>query len=358
MSHHYFIKSFVCTVLVLASLVLIINWGIDPYGILETPTREGINSEKPQAEHHQRLVQAVNLIKQRPHILFMGSSRTRAGLLPEQIVPYLGREGYNLGLAAVTVEELHAYLQHAYTLQPALKEVIIDLDPFMFNRNRKINVQFDPKRLNQDKIIWDDYVGALFTYDSLVNSLATIKHNASKQFFPPLSQPPYQSLNPDDWHFLRDISIAHAWFGKYEVDPLQVEHYKGIVQFCKERNIGLKMYFSPAQAYYWEVIFAKNLWPVFEQLKTRLAGIHPFMDFSGYNEMTTCGSFYTDCSHYTPAAGEIILARLYASPEEQGLGFLMTADKVEGHLVKIQEERRQWLESNQEVSSRIHQLIR
>lgn len=357
--YSHFLKTFCLTVILLAPLIILINAVIDPYGIFGAPQAGWLNRQKPQAEHHQRLVQAIEVSKTKPKFLLMGSSRTRAAMQQEDLQPYTAEKVFNLGLSAVTIEEIHAYLEHALFHQPEIKEVIIDLDLFMFNQNRKLNIEFDPHRLKQTGIILDDYIGSLFTFSTLANSFLTLKHNLAGYYFPkePIAIDPQA-----DWNFIKDIAIAHAWFGKYETDPKQIEFYARIVRLCQEKGISLKIYFSPARDLYWETIYQKQLWPVFENLKRDLCQIHPFFDFSGYNSVTTreCEQpgqpLYSDCSHYTPLVGRWILARVYN--KKMGVfGHWTTPDKVEENLEKLRMEREVWAQKNHGTIESIMQII-
>ncbi|MBA2369461.1 MAG: hypothetical protein H0V82_10625 [Candidatus Protochlamydia sp.] len=367
--HSLFLKSFCLTVLVLAPLIILINGIMDPYGILGSFQADWLNRQKPQAEHHQRLVQAIEISKIKPKVLFMGSSRTRAAMRPENLQPYTDEKVFNLGLSAVTVEEIYAYLEHAIFHQPEIKEVIIDLDLFMFNRNRKLNIEFDPNRLKKTGIILDDYVGSLFTFSTLTNSFLTFKHNFIQYLFPKKIHLNESRLfpTPKDWNFIKDIAIAHAWFGKYEIDPKQVAFYANIAKVCHEKKIALKIYFSPAQDIYWETIFQKKLWPIFEDLKRDLCHIHPFFDFSGYNLVTArkCEQpgepLYTDCSHYTPLVGQWILAKLYHDQHLNNVpafGHWMTSDKIEENLEQMRGEREEWAKIHRPLIESISQIIK
>lgn len=366
--YSHFLKTFSITVLLLGSLIVLINAGMDPYGILGAPQTGWLNRQKPQAEHHQRLIQAIEISKTKPKVLFMGSSRTRAGMRPESLQPYTVEKAFNLGLSAVTIEEIHAYLEHALFHQPEIQEVLIDLDLFMFNRNRKLNIEFDPNRLKKSGLILDDYIGSLFTFSTLTNSFLTLKHNLGDYFFQkePIATDVKSGPSPEDWHFIKDIALAHAWFGKFELDPRQLAFYAKIVQLCQENKISLRIYFSPAQDLYWETIYQKKLWPVFENLKRDLCQIHPFFDFSGYSEVTTrqCEQagkpLYTDCSHYTPLVGRWILARLYRDDQTENMpafGHWTAPENVEKNLEQLRLEREEWAKKNPAVIESIKQII-
>ncbi|WP_068469503.1 hypothetical protein [Candidatus Protochlamydia phocaeensis] len=367
-SHYrHFILTFFCLLGVAIPLIIAFNWAIDPYGIFNSPQLNGLNTHKPQAEQHVRLIKALEVEKAKPKVILLGSSRTRAGMHGEDLKDLTPYPALNVGLPAATIEELYAYLEHALYNQPDLKEVIMDVDLFMFNRNRKINPEYDSKRLKTNSMILDDYIGSLFTAHALKNSFLTLAENVQRQYWPfqegkeiALNS---HEINEEDKRFLKDILISHEWYGKFEMDSKQVESFAQIVQKCQNSGVQLKVYFPPAQAVYWEAIYQKGLGPSLENLKMTLCQIHPFYDFSGYNPVTMqqcqqiSGPLYLDCSHFTRPVGQMILTKLYDRPVEiDHFGILVTPKTIASHLNQMRQEREAWIATHRDQASYIAEL--
>lgn len=135
-------------------------------------------------------------------------------------------------------------------------------------------------------------------------------------------------------------------------------------------DIDLRLFISPAHARQWETLAVSGLWSKWEEWKRRLtvmneveaarAGKSPFpiWDFSGYNSISTEAvpalndvniimRYYIDSSHYTAAAGNLVLDRLfdYHSPERTlpaDFGVRITPANIEAHLARIRDERERY----------------
>lgn len=59
------------------------------------------------------------------------------GFHTDHLEKLTGLEWYNAGLAGVNMKEMSNYFRHALTVQPQLKKVLIGLNLFAFNANRR-----------------------------------------------------------------------------------------------------------------------------------------------------------------------------------------------------------------------------
>lgn len=351
-SHHCFIRLFFITSLCLILAIVFFNYAIDPFNLFSSSSYTKNYLTKREAETNLRLIKAVEINNQRPKVLLLGSSRVRVGL-HEDHYPH-PKKGLiaNIGLPGTTVEELESYLKHALYNQPKLHTVVLGLDLFMFNRNRKINVEYEPQRMNRHTMSSEDYLGLLFSFHALKNSFSilfdslTHKAYSSPEKSEPRSTP---AVSDADRAFLRDIMIAHEWYGKYEIDPKQILCFERIVQICKKEEVDLKVFISPAQAIYWEAVSQKKLWPQLDSLKIALSNIYPILDFSGFNPVTTLAcqkkgdSFYGDCSHYSRTVGKMIFDKLFSTDDSrEDFGFWLLPETIQGRLNEMKEKKDEW----------------
>ncbi|HHP7232146.1 MAG TPA: hypothetical protein ACFCUY_14965 [Xenococcaceae cyanobacterium] len=353
--------------LIVASLPIIItgfiNWLIDPQDVFNTPNYLGINHSKPHKDDNDRLYKATDIIRTRPQIIIIGSSRTKQGINPDHSVfDQKNLEVYNLALNGPNFYEVRRYVEHAIHNQPNLKEIVLGIDFFMFNANLDNQPTFNEARLEKSQIILDDKIKVLFSFDSLTNSKDTIL--ASKKV--PTTENSYgengfmPNRNADKaetvWRFNQSIELYFTLHSNYEFSQQYWSDLEKLIKLCQENNIKLKVFISPAHATQWESIYVTNRWQVFEDWKRNLVQLTPVWDFSGYNSVTTEKisnrmNNYVDNSHYTPAIGNLIVNRIFDYPTSEipnDFGILLTKDNIESHLSKIRQERQQWLKNNLE----------
>lgn len=365
---NHFIRTFFLASSVLCTFVIVLNYLLDPYAIFSTPVHPWLNEKKPQAENQLRLIKAIAIMKRQPKVLLAGSSGVHVGMGALDGKEFGLSEVCNMGLPGATVEELLGYFEHALFNQAEVETLILGLDFFMFNRHRKLNIEYDPKRMKRYLMPLEDYLATLFSMHALKNSVLTLAANhplgnllARKEKEAAKSVPGI--LNEEERNFLRDIMIAREWYGKFEIDPFQLSCYAKIVSLCQEKKIDLKIFFAPAQAVYWEAINLKGLWPQLEELKVHLSRLHPLLDFSGYNSIASRSfeteelPLFSDCSHYTPIVGRLILSKIYGIPIPYAdFGRKLTPETVQCNLEAMRKEQEEWRQLHPQLAEAVRNL--
>ena len=83
------------------SLIGLLNFVIDPYGVFNTTIIQNLNYVKPELDKHQRLVKSAYIINYQPTKVVMGSSTVLNGLNPSKININNDRDTvYNLGISS------------------------------------------------------------------------------------------------------------------------------------------------------------------------------------------------------------------------------------------------------------------
>ena len=336
------------------------NWAIDPYDLFNTPNWWGVNHEKIKKDNNDRLFKTADIIRLKPTVILMGSSRTKQGLNPEHPAIKNNRLAYNLAINGPNAYEVRRYIEHAIANQPDLEQIILGIDFFMFNSSLENQPSFEEKRIGKKYIIPTDAINALFSIDTFNISRDTItaslktedKNNSYGEngFMP--------NRNVDDggtkWRFGQSIKLYFELHSDYQFSQQYWSDFIKIVELCRQNNIDLKAFISPAHATQWESIKVTGKWDIFEQWKRELVKITPVWDFSGFNSVTTEAikpkmNNYVDNSHYSPTIGNLILDRIFDYQSEsipQDFGILLTADNIEKHLSQIKRDRLLWVESH------------
>lgn len=364
-----------CSLIGIASIPICLvgafNLAIDPQDIFKTPNYWKINHAKINKDNNDRLFKAVDIIRLQPTNLIAGSSRTKQGIDPESPVLSSEQNFYNLAINGPNFYEVRRYIEHAIYNQPELERIVLGVDFFMFNQDLENQPTFKNSRLEKKRIIIDDKIKNLFSLDVLSTSLDTVK--ASKKSPQTIDDDygdngfmPNRNFNNGEsiWRFQQSIKLFFSLHSEYQFSQAYGDDFKKIVELCKQNNIELIVFISPAHATNWESIYTMKRWDVFEQWKRDLVTVIPVWDFSGYNSVTTepiakYMKNYVDNSHYTPEIGNSILQRILDRKTQeipQDFGILLTTENIETHLQKIREERQVWLKNNQKEVDLVRKL--
>ncbi|GAB4229764.1 MAG: hypothetical protein Kow0049_11380 [Stanieria sp.] len=346
------------------------NWLIDPYDLFDTPNFLGINHEKIKKDNNDRLFKAADIIRIKPKIILVGSSRTKQGLDPEHPVFNNQSSVYNLAINGPNFYEVRRYIEHAVANQPDLKEIVLGIDFFMFNDRLANRPSFSEQRLEKKQLLYSDVINALFSLDTFNISQKTI--DASQQE-PDLNNNygengfmPNRNANDGktDWRFEQSINLYFTIHSNYQFSEKYWSDFVKLVELCQQNNIELKVFISPAHATDFESIRLTQQWTTFEQWKRKLVQLTPVWDFSGYNSITTEAiapkmKNYVDNSHYTPQVGNLILNRIFDYQTEQvpkDFGVLITTQNIEQHLAQIRSDREIWISNHPEEVQLVQQL--
>ncbi|NEO96366.1 MAG: hypothetical protein F6K56_42030 [Moorea sp. SIO3G5] len=351
----------------------LLNAAVDPYGVINSPELPGLNQLKPEQFNHVRLFKAIDVIRNEPKIVLLGSSRTDLGLNPNHPGLEPGHSGYNLALVGPNMYEVKRYFDHALTNQPDLKTVVIGIDFFMFNHLKTNAPDFKESLINQETIPLQEVINSTLSLNALNATKSTLSSSIkSKAYFLYdangmrfiYNNKPKKPLPAGFQDMLKGLMTTEGYYKEYRLSDSFLNDLQDIVDTCKEKGIELKVFISPSHATQWESLRVTRLWPVFEEWKRQLVEITPVWDFSGYNSITTEAiseqmKNYWDSSHYREEVGDLILNRLFSYQVQtvpEDFGVIITPENVESHLGKIRNERESWAETNPDLVKLVEDL--
>jgi len=383
-----FIQIWLLTLCLVSSGIAGLNWLINPYGIYKaSPTIGGFNQIKPEKANRDRLVKAAGILHQQPKHLIIGSSRTKQGIDPDHSA--IDVPAYNASLNGISSYELRRYIEHAIATQPDLQQVTVGVDFFMFNERVNIpdgppesgvaepepkgNVQsgFAEYRIGRSHLSPKDIFTTTFSLDAIVSSYDALIASQQSPNAAPANEngfAPRDIATDQDtkWRFKYDLSIFFARHNQFELSDDTLKDFAQIVQLCKDAEIELTVFISPAHAVQWEAIAQTVTWNTFEQWKRELVALTPVWDFSGYHSVSTepvrSGmTYYRDNSHYRPIVGNWVLSRLFGTAHSKAsipddFGIRLTPENVETHLASIRSDRRKWRHDNETVVSWVNDI--
>jgi hypothetical protein len=335
------------------------NIAVDPYGIYNSPTFAEFNQAKPEKWKHQRLYKAIAVSRVKPVTIFLGSSRINLGLNPEYAALKDKQPVYNLGLNAANPYEALRYLQHAIKNQKDLKLVVLGLDFIMFNQDLGNQAGFEEERLEKSTITYRDFINTAFSLDALSLSEKTIaanRKNIKGDIYYPngFMRLVRGERDKNATEFKKTIGVYFNVHSNYKLSQQYLNNLREIVALCKENNIEVVGFISPAHVTQLEAIYVAGQWDILEQWMREMVSILPVWDFSDYNSITTepvseTMKYYIDSSHYKESVGNWVLDRVFSYQVKavpQDFGVYLTPDNVEAHLVKLRRDRDRWAREN------------
>jgi hypothetical protein len=354
-------------------LIGCINYVVDPYGLYRKVDLNGFNQQKEGVRSKIRFVKALELPLRKPKTIILGSSRVHEAINPDDIElsDQQYSPAYNLGIDMLRIHEAAEYLQFAVN-NSDIKRVIFGLDFFMFNSIQQSEANFDPSLISARPSAFQYLKSTLISGSAFSDSMRTLKQSNSQTTRREFLSNGYRPA-PMVFFGLSDYTALHyytnytflsptsntKYYGEFSLNKKVFLDFEKILKICKERQIDLRMYISPAHAdLEGEGIRATGNWILFESWKRKLVDLsdqydYPMWDFSGYNSITTEPvktpmKNYWDSSHFDERIGHLILKRIFRNDSgvPTDFGVLLRKENIDSELLKIRVQR-----SSYELSS-------
>lgn len=387
--------------LTMAIFLASFNWLIDPYMIWNTFQIPGINTNKSQLANNERIFKNVGLAYQPADTIILGTSRSDIGLNPRH--PALGLSAINLAFSGQSYGETQK-LFDTLNDRSAIKAFVVGLDFYATTtpspRSSLPAIDHGNKKLS-DKNSWQ----LKFSISTLMDSLITI---AQRDVTPSAtwSEKGLRLVSPEHvksmgghrqyMNNIEKVYLVESYLPALSCPldtsfPITIKsqpssEIRAIFSRAHRENIALKPIISPSHSRQWEVFSAAGLWDQWEEWKHQLVNINeeealragrepfPLWDFSGYNSISmetvpalgdtqTIMHWFFDSSHYTPAAGDLILDRVFnfnslkhTVPED--FGVLLTSRNIDAHLASIRLAHEHYRETHSEDVTEIETMVR
>lgn len=364
-AHKKYIRKFIWITAIPLFTVTGFNLVVDPYDIFNSPAIGRFNLAKTEKWKNDRLYKAIDVIREKPTIIFLGSSRTHIGLNPNFVRDTTtNKPAYNLALLGASPYELERYLEHTISNQSELKKVFIGLDFFMFYSASKYRSTYREDRIGKSYLSISDTHASLLSIQSFIDSWNTVYQNyqSSQKMH---SRYAHGFQYPIESELFSEETFSH--WAKFQIQnkkstirPERVEEFDRILALAKENDIEIYAFISPIHATHLEAIYQSESWDEFEKWKRLMVEKMPLWDFSGYHEFTSEPvtpeiQNFIDSSHYHPRLGAKLLDRILQDDMsenergtiEQSFGVWVTTENIDQHLENIRSARQAWLKTAQ-----------
>jgi hypothetical protein len=366
-----------------------------------------------------RMVKPYQVAQSAAKAIIIGNSRSEMGIDPQNPCwPADARPGYNLSIPGSTVYRQVRYGQHAMVTGDR-KLLVYGVDFLDFIDEQKNSPSTTTKAWNPSPEEFDkqlpytldgkptsgyrrqsfaDHFEALFSFDSLVASLTTLRAagdvNASTRlsdgFNPARDYIPI--VKTEGTHVLFDQKDAesakmltkHKW-GVYTTGHTspELEMLARLLQDAKAHHVKVVLYLNPYHVHLLELIDQAGLWPQLEEWKravVRIAaenGVDVVWDFTLYSLYTTealppkgqdIGHFlnwFWETGHYRKELGDVMLTEMFKNscpatvgPSEGDFGVALTPDNLETSLAKARSQQAAFVAAHPDVTAYIAGLLR
>jgi hypothetical protein len=307
---------------IFAGLVAATNYLVNPYGAfalqLFSPIFRNLKEE--------RLATPYLIRTARPETMLIGSSRVLLGIP----IPQGERDGVmNAALAAGTMEQLSAVVRLAVE-NPRLRQIIWGVDFFTFDENwRKVDPQFDLRIQNDVRQKLEDAIISASAFaDSRNYLMRMIKGRSRLPRIATTDTPWPRALICNDFEARRNAgltstapaSIQHQLiddvpnYPNYQFSQQYFDLFRDTVNLARAHGIRVTLFVPPLNQYELEMIRLGGRWDAFQNWKRMLVTVGPYVDFSGYNEISQSDWMFMHLMHFKSAVGEAMLRVLLDQP--------------------------------------------
>jgi len=334
------------------AIVTAVNWLANPYVVWSHRLVDGIYINQDPSTERIKVPYRVRV--EQPTTLLVGSSRMVYGMPIEQ-----GCRDHvcNAGLSGASVDEIASVV--ALARQGALlKRVVWAVDFFAFNKSYR-SLRDAPTRARLDGDT------ALLVRDTLLSTTAfeesvtlMVAATRGRGRLPPTALLPIPwpegvirdtleqlvlGRAPDEPTFTRGLDEWIPLYTDYELAPTPLDVLRDTVLQLQAAGVAVVLVLPPLHQYELETIRQTGAWHAFQDWKRALAGIAPYWDYSGYNELAHTDWLFTRACfcHFHPVVGNIILRQVLSEDCTQcgdlahiilKAGTYVDATSVERHL--------------------------
>jgi hypothetical protein len=291
------------------------NYAVNPYGAWSSRLVNPVYRDVDQ----ERVVTPYLLRSARPATILLGSSRVLMGMRIEQGM----RDGVmNAALSAANLPQLENEISVALE-NPALKRIVWGVDFFSFDTkwNRpdpNINLRLAGSRTERITDALLSLSAVEDGYDLVRRAMRGPQHLAPQMRIPVPWPMPFicERFASRDRHGLQVTPSSEVLtelvqdlpdYATYQLSAEAIDRFRVTVNAARARGVEVLIFVPPMSRYELELIRQAGRWDTFQDWKRRLAAVGPYVDFSGYDEMSKTDAFFMHVMHFKTAVGNLML---------------------------------------------------
>lgn len=384
------------SLLTLVVLVVSLNIFVDPLDVFRIVRKEGFNSIKSEYIPYARLAKPSQIERGQYDRLGIGSSRMLMGIPIKNDAWAQYGVGFNAGIQGADLLQIHDLFEHA-VVTSHVKNVLMDLDPFMFNAWMPSGeypypvAKWDETKREHFERERDTAMLLLFspgvTWAS-VNTLRKQDKRRDKVMIDGTTNPDKERQQVlEDGYDVRfrqfeDRMVRTGWsickdnryaFEHGKINKMNV--FRDILEIAKQHHVTVTFFIPPIHVRLLEVMQAAGLDPYSDEMKRKLLaemvsvygadlqGV-ALWDFSGYHayaqeavpqQADVAMRWYLDASHFSQALGQKMLDVMFASLNaEKGFGVQLRPENIESAIQAWHAQQAAFQAQNPAMSQALH----
>ena len=371
--------------------IAITNLLVDPYGIYDWLPKTRLADYRNLDD--LRIFYAEDVLRESPHTLLLGSSRTEVAMDPR--LPAWGGNAYNIGIRGMVFEEMDAIVRYLLEESPP-ESIYLFVDFYMFNDLGRTRGKFFRSRFAPGLSTLDYYLFCLLSQPSLTASLNVLGNLAKGQRFAtriqgykPRSREAAQGTRQLFAESIRYYLSSEEMYARFGGTRDNLRRLADLLATVRASGVKLTLAILPLHALQMETLRQAGLWKQIENWKrdlaavltaeAREAGVGPVVlwDFGAYRMPSTeplptvPGAYlrwFVDSAHPSPAFGALVAARIRenrlgdvpvaaAEPVGSTPGARVDAATVSRYLAGIRRDRESYLASHSPDVSWYHGIV-
>lgn len=396
----WYFSALLTSILFIVTIMLILHFLVDPFGIYESRNYEGVNALKPFVAQHSRVIKPLIVSRVKPEAVILGSSTAEVGYDPDVLEANGYSEAYNFAIGGSEFYEIFRNFQHLVSVANP-KLIIVSLDFIMWAgssgrsySSKNFYEEFlSVSVFNKQQRDWQNNWYWLFGKERLSRGLLTLhyqddshietkifpnnllrdngqRHHASYLHYLDRYgdfRKPFEIQIKKKISFLNSIDKADYTGGKNPLGANYLVLIREMVAIAKKKEISLIFNFPPCHFTALEIYRVCGVWDMFWSWKRKLAnfikscrksggnysGILMF-DFSVYDKLLSEPIFtnvnqskplltFADSFHFYDYLGDISMEYMLGIRySRKGFGAeLLNQSEFKGYYLNQEEEYRQ-----------------
>ncbi|MDD5297426.1 MAG: hypothetical protein PHU46_10985 [Rhodocyclaceae bacterium] len=367
-------------------LILLLNYLVDPYLThqWDSPLLQRL---RPSWEKNSPWGKTYAVARFRPEVLYLGNSRTEAGLSPAYPA-FAGKKVFNAGISGATLADVIVMARHALA-HSHVSTVVWGLDYWSFSTESG-NTSFDRSIVGGGRFyfLWRTLLDAkrALSVDMTRDSVRTLLGTSAKVCRSSLASYGQRDRAcsvgnlQDRGGAARGLeSDIKAFSHPKPITAAAMQEFDSAIAELCAAGVQARLYISPTHATMVESLFRTENWARVgaweESLANRVAMARRsgcdirLFDFSGFNSINSepipqqTGkdmSNFWEASHFRENVGNLVLDRLFGA-EHSGLpadfGVELEPGMMPGHMKHMEEARRRYQESQAAAAELVRQLV-
>ena len=328
---------FLILLIIFISGVAIFNYFVDPYYIFHDSTIRCINNVKTHKYSNKRTIiySDIKLNSKNKDIIFTGNC----------LLSHYGSGLDNVGFFTIPVakvEEVAKIIQNLHKVSPNIKTIYWGLfyDDFWNTKNDEVSDSL--QELGSKYPTLQDFINLFFSWNTTKYSIETVIDSI-------------KNGGKDIIYVYPFREIAKKTYNK-EFTYESLDTVKEMVDYAKNNNINLVIYYSPIHVSKKVHIYEKGMWESNQELKRRLAKITPFYDYSLFNDYNYApldekNFDFIDNIHPTNSYNNRIVYDLLKENKE--IATLVTEENAEVLLPDDTMKLQDYMKNNKEICEKI-----